>query len=120
MWSEHYPYASGSTIISAVVLRPEIWADTYGNRYEDTIYDPYTDSFYTRETFEETVRNDPGHGIVIFMPWREEWIPFWLTMPHMTVASDAMKIEVGYRLGKLLTCPFFILQNQGLSDRITL
>lgn len=24
------------------------------------------------------------------MPWREEWIPFWLTMPHMAVASDGM------------------------------
>jgi N-acyl-D-amino-acid deacylase len=90
MWSEHYPYASGATAISADFLRPELWEDTYGNRYEETIYDPQTDSFYTRESFQKTVASEPSRSIVIFMPWREEWIPLWLTMPHMAVACDGM------------------------------
>jgi N-acyl-D-glutamate deacylase len=101
MWSEHYPYASGGTAISADFLRPEIWEDTYGNRYEETIFDPQTDSFFTRDSFEKTVASDPGRSIVIIMPWREEWIPFWLTMPHMTVACDGMS---GYDAkGRLLS-----------------
>jgi N-acyl-D-glutamate deacylase len=90
MWAEHYPYASGGTAISADFLRPEVWADIQGNRYEETIFDPQTESFFTRETFEKTVAEDPGRNIVIFMPWREEWIRYWLTMPHMAVASDAI------------------------------
>ncbi len=90
MWSEHYPYASGGTVISADFLRPEVWEDIQGNRYEETIFDPQTDSFFTRETFKKTVANDPSRNIVIFMPWREEWIKYWLTMPHMAVASDGL------------------------------
>jgi N-acyl-D-glutamate deacylase len=90
MWSEHYPYSAGGTAISADFLRPEIWEDTYGNRYEETIFDPQTDSFFTRKTFEETVASDPGRSIVLFMPWRDDWIQYWLTMPHMTVACDGM------------------------------
>ena len=90
MWAEHYPYASGGTAISADFLRPEIWEDTQGHRYEETIFDPQTGSFFTRETFEKTVASDPGRSIVIFMPWREEWIKYWLTMPHMAVSSDGI------------------------------
>ena len=90
MWAEHYPYASGGTAISADFLRPEVWEDIQGNRYEETIFDPQTDSFFTRESFEKTVAEDPGRNIVIFMPWREEWIRYWLAMPHMAVASDAI------------------------------
>ncbi|WP_217909481.1 hypothetical protein [Desulfosediminicola flagellatus] len=90
MWSEHYPYASGATAISADFLRSEVWEDIQGNRYEETIFDPQTDSFFTRETFQETVASDPSRSIVIFMPWREEWIKYWLTMPHMAVANDGL------------------------------
>ena len=90
MWSEHYPYAAGGTAISADFLRPEIWEETYGHRYEETIFDPLSDSFYTRETFEKMAASEPGRSIVIIMPWREEWIKYWLTMPHMAVASDGM------------------------------
>lgn len=90
MWSEHYPYAAGGTAISADFLRPEVWEDIQGHRYEDTIFDPQTDSFFTRETFKEMVARDPGRSIVIFMPWRKEWIKYWLTMPHMAVACDGM------------------------------
>ena len=90
MWAEHYPYASGGTAISADFLRPEVWEDIQGNRYEETIFDPQTNSFFTRESFEKMVATDPGRSIVIFMPWREEWIKYWLTMPHMTVACDGI------------------------------
>ena len=90
MWSEYYPYSSGGTAISADFLQPEIWADTYGNKYEETIYDPSTDSFFSRESFVETVAADPGRSIVIFMPWRDEWVNYWLHMPHMTVACDGI------------------------------
>ena len=38
MWSDHFPYASGSTIIAAAFLRPELWEDTNGHSYEETIY----------------------------------------------------------------------------------
>lgn len=90
MWSEHFPWASGSTIISADFLRPEIWADTYGNKYEETIYDPQLDKFYTREEFIEASAKEPARNIVIIMKWREPWVPLWLSVPHMTVASDSI------------------------------
>jgi N-acyl-D-amino-acid deacylase len=90
MWSEHFPYASGSTIISADFLRPEIWADTYGNKYEETIYDPQLDKFYTRKEFVEMSKMEPARNIVIIMKWREAWLPLWLSVPHMTVASDSI------------------------------
>jgi len=90
MWSEYFPWASGSTIISADFLRPEIWEDTYGNKYEETIYDPQLDKFYTRAEFVETARNEPARNIVIIMKWREPWLPLWLAVPHMTVASDSI------------------------------
>jgi N-acyl-D-amino-acid deacylase len=90
MWSEHFPWASGSTIISADFLRPEIWADTYGNKYEETIYDPQLDKFYTRDEFVEMSRAEPARNIVIIMKWREPWLPLWLSVPHMTVASDSI------------------------------
>ncbi len=90
VWSEYFPWASGSTIISADFLRPEIWADTYGNKYEETIYDPQLDKFYTRDEFVETSRAEPARNIVIIMKWREPWLPLWLSVPHMTVASDSI------------------------------
>ena len=36
------------------------------------------------------VAEDPGHTVVVFMPYRTAWMPYWLTMPEMTVATDAM------------------------------
>jgi N-acyl-D-amino-acid deacylase len=35
-------------------------------------------------------KKDPGQAIVAFMPARKKWMPYWLTIPHMTVASDGM------------------------------
>ena len=56
----------------------------------ETIYDPQLDKFYTREEFVETSRAEPARNIVIIMKWREPWLPLWLSVPHMTVASDSI------------------------------
>jgi len=34
------------------------------------------------------VKYEPGHTIVVFVNARKEWLPNWLTMPHMVVVSD--------------------------------
>jgi len=90
MWSEYYPYAAGSTPVSADFLRPEVWKDKYGYRYEDTLYDPVADAYLTDETYAELVKTNAGRAVVVFFPYREKWMPSWLTIPHMTLASDAM------------------------------
>ncbi|WP_435361614.1 hypothetical protein [Haloarchaeobius sp. DFWS5] len=38
----------------------------------------------------DLVATDPRRNIVSFVPDREEWLSLWLTIPNMTVASDAM------------------------------
>lgn len=90
MWSEHYPYDAGSTPVSADFLQPALWEKTYGNKYEETIYDPLTDKFLDKAAYEALKKKDPGQSVVVFMPERKKWMPYWLTVPHMTVASDAM------------------------------
>ena len=90
MWSEYYPYAAGSTPVSADFLRPAEWRDKYGYRYEDTLYDPVDDAYLTDETYAALLESNPGRAVVVFFPYREEWMPYWLTVPHMTLASDAM------------------------------
>ncbi|WP_299820359.1 amidohydrolase family protein [uncultured Roseibium sp.] len=90
MWSEYYPYAAGSTPVSADFLRPAEWKDKYGYRYEDTLYDPVDDAYLTDETYAALLESNPGRAVVVFFPYREDWMPYWLTIPHMTIASDAM------------------------------
>ena len=90
MWSEYYPYAAGSTPVSADFLRPDEWKKKYGYRYEDTLYDPVDDAYLTDETYAKAMKTNPGRAMVVFFPYRKKWMPYWLTMPHMTIASDAM------------------------------
>lgn len=90
MWGEYYPYDAGSTVVSADFLQPELWEKTYGNKYEKTIYDPLTDKFLNKAAYEALKKKNPGRSIVVFMPPRKKWMPYWLTIPHMTVASDSM------------------------------
>jgi len=90
MWSEYYPYAAGSTAITAAFLRPSEWVDKKGYRYEDTIYDPIDDKYLTNETYAALMKNDPGRSVVVEFPYRKEWMNYWLSIPHMTIASDAM------------------------------
>jgi len=89
VWGEIYPYAAGSTTINAEFLRPEVWIDKMGNRYENTMLDPVTGEYYTLETYKATVASEPTRPIVIFkMPEEEEWK--WLTLKGVTMGSDAV------------------------------
>lgn len=90
MWSEYYPYAAGSTAITAAFLRPEEWVEKKGYKYEDTIYDPIDDKYLTNETYAALMKNDPGRSVVVEFPYRKAWMNHWLAIPHMTIASDAM------------------------------
>ena len=90
MWSEYYPYAAGSTAITAAFLAPSEWVEKKGYRYEDTIYDPIDDKYLTNETYAALMKNDPGRSVVVEFPYRKAWMNYWLSIPHMTIASDAM------------------------------
>ena len=89
VWGEYYPYAAGATGISADFLRPEMWEDKQGYKYEETIYDPSQDKFLSKQEYLDVVAKDPGRSVVVHMPTRKKWLPFWLRMPHMVVGSDA-------------------------------
>ena len=91
VWSEYYPYSAASTAISAEFFHPDKFPLISGGRaYEDVIYDPVQDKFLTQEEWQETSDAYPGRAIFAFNPKRDEWLPYWLRMPHMIVASDAM------------------------------
>ena len=90
MWGEYYPYDAGSTMVSSPSLRPESWEKGRGYKYEETMLDPLTGKYLDRAAYEALVKKEPGHIVVVFVPERRQWIPYWLTMPHMTVAADAM------------------------------
>jgi len=90
MWSEYYPYAAGSTAITAAFLSPSEWVEKRGYRYEDTIYDPIDDKYLTNESYAALMEKDPGRSVVVEFPYRKAWMNYWLSIPHMTIASDAM------------------------------
>jgi len=90
VWGEHYPFAAGSTLISADFLRPELWEKMNGYKYEETIYDPTADKFLTKDEYLKTAKERPGLTVVVHMPPRKKWLKYWLTMPEMVVGSDAM------------------------------
>ena len=90
MWSEYYPYAAGSTAITAAFLAPSEWVEKKGYRYDDTIYDPIDDRYLTNETYAALMKKDPGRSVVVEFPYRKAWMNYWLAVPHMTIASDAM------------------------------
>ena len=90
VWGEYYPFTAGSTLISADFLRPEIWEETSGYRYEDTLYDPGADKFLSKSEYLAMVEDDPSHVVIVHLPPRKAWLPLWPTIPHMVVASDAM------------------------------
>ena len=99
-WGEYYPFAAGSTIVSADFLRPDIWEAVNGYKYEETIYDPGADKFLTKDEYLKLAKENPGYVIIVHLPPRKKWLPYWLTIPEMVVASDAMAgVDVD---GKLL------------------
>lgn len=89
MWGEYYPYAAGLTWISADFLRPEVWEDLNGYKYEETIFDPGTSKFLSKKEFLAMVKEKPGYNVVVHIPPRQKWLKYWLTIPEMVVASDA-------------------------------
>ncbi|PSL17281.1 aminoacylase [Shimia abyssi] len=89
MWSEYYPYTAGSTSIASDQLKPEA-IGALGLEYKDIMYDPSEDKFLTDEEYASISADDPGRAVIVFNPAREEWLPQWLRVPHMVVASDSM------------------------------
>jgi len=90
MWAEYYPWAGGSGSIGADGYKPENVEGKLGLKYEEMMYDPSQDKYLTKDEYLEIVAEDPGRTVVGFNPARNEWMPLWLKMPHMTVGSDAM------------------------------
>jgi len=100
VWGEYYPFAAGSTLISADFLRPDLWEAANGYKYEETIYNPVADKFLSKDEYLKTVKESPDLTVVVHLPPRQKWLKYWLTIPEMVVASDAMA-GLG-RDGKLL------------------
>ncbi len=91
VWGEIYPYRAGSTALNAVFLEPETWLDKLGYKYEDTLMDPATGKFYTRQTYEADIKKDPTKIVIVYkMP--EEDVAKWLTLSGVAMASDGMPI----------------------------
>ena len=90
MWSEHYPYAAGSSAISADLFKPEAVEGMLGLKYEEVMFDPVQDKYLTKEEYLQVVREDPSRIVIGFNPPRRKWMEHWLRMPHMVVAADSM------------------------------
>jgi hypothetical protein len=90
VWGEYYPFAAGQTAIGADFLQPALWEVAGGNKYEETLYDPVMDKFYTKQEYLDMVAKEPARVIVVYIPRRIPWIPMWIKTPGMTVASDGM------------------------------
>jgi len=95
VWGEIYPYAAGQTTINAAFVRPETWVEKLGNRYEDTMQDPLTGQFYTREKYEQVVTEAPATQVVLYK-MDPGAIPDWCQLPGVTYASDAMMLPGGW------------------------
>ena len=54
------------------------------------MFDPSQNKFLTEEEYLQVAADDPGRTVVVFNPARENWLPQWLRVPHMVVASDSM------------------------------
>jgi hypothetical protein len=88
VWSEYYPYTCGSTTIGSEFLKPE-GMKLLGWGY-DQMVNPRTGESMSQAEYEKIVAEDPGFIIIACIPEREEWLPMWLEVPHMTVAGDQM------------------------------
>ncbi|MCW8801203.1 MAG: amidohydrolase family protein [Desulfobacter sp.] len=91
VWGEIYPYAAGSTALNAVFLEPEMWVDTLGYKYEETLQDVATGEFYTQQTREEMIKKEPTRVVLVYkMPVSA--IVDWLRMPGVALCSDSMPL----------------------------
>jgi len=89
VWGEIYPYAAGSTALNAVFLEPEVWVETLGHKYEDTIQDVETGEWYTQETRARMIAKEPVRPVLVFkMP--ESAVVDWLKLPGVSLVTDGM------------------------------
>ena len=88
VWSEYYPYTCGSSTIGSEFIKP----DNIGalNLDYTNLIDPRTGENMNRDIYDEIVAKDPAYIIILCIPAREDWLPMWLEVPHMTVAGDQM------------------------------
>lgn len=91
VWGEIYPYAAGSTALNAVFLEPEIWVQTLGHKYEDTVQDVATGEFYTQESREEMLKKEPTRIVLVYKT-PESAIVDWIKMPGVAIGSDSMPL----------------------------
>ena len=99
VWSEYYPYTCGSTTIGSEFLKPE-GMKLLGWEYENMV-NPRTGKGMSQAEYEQIVSEDPAFIIIACIKEREEWLPMWLEVPHMTVAGDQMPPVDGE--GRILT-----------------
>ncbi|WEM44792.1 aminoacylase (plasmid) [Photobacterium sp. DA100] len=95
IWGEIYPYAAGSTTLNAVFLKPENWVEKLGHRYEDTMADAATGKFYTLETYEAGLKENPTQEIILYKMPPEDAVS-WLKLKGVTMASDGMNAEPSF------------------------
>ena len=89
VWGELYPYNAGSTALNAVFLNPDTWVKELGNKYEETVLDVETNTFYTEESREKMLKTEPTRPVVVFkMP--ESAVVEWLKFPGVAIGSDGM------------------------------
>ena len=60
MWAEYYPYASGSSAISADGYKPESVEGNLGLKYEDMMFDPIQNKYLTKEDTSRSSRRIRG------------------------------------------------------------
>jgi len=91
VWGEIYPYAAGSTALNAVFLEPQMWVDTLGYKYEETIQDIATGEWYTQETRAKMIEKEPTRVVLVFkMP--KSAIIDWLRLPGVSLVTDGMPL----------------------------
>ena len=88
VWSEYYPYTCGSSTIGSEFIKPDA-IGALGLDYTNMV-DPRTGENMDRAIYDRIVAEDPAYIIILCIPAREEWLPMWLEVPHMTVAGDQM------------------------------
>ncbi|WP_206080451.1 amidohydrolase family protein [Mangrovimonas sp. CR14] len=91
VWGEVYPYNAGGTALNAVFLEPEVWVQSLGYKYEETLMDVETGEFYTQKSREEMLKKEPTRLAIVYkMP--EEAVIDWLKLPGVAIGSDGMPI----------------------------
>jgi cytosine/adenosine deaminase-related metal-dependent hydrolase len=95
VWGEVYPYAAGMTTINAAFVKPEVWVEKLGNKYEETMQDPATGEFYTLEKYQKVLADAPATQIVLYK-MDPSAIPDWCRLPGVVYASDAMMLPGGW------------------------